>query len=436
MKKLLSCLLTASMTVMMLPVQAHAETITENNLVYEVFDESRYELTGIQDKTVTSVTIPAELNDMKIIINYNIFADCPNLTEINVTGESETITSIDGVLFMDDTKLLAYPCAKADENYTIPNGTTEIITQAFSNCSHLKSVTFPDSLTAGNTGMFDYCPALEEIHGVIQNVGDKGAKNCKNLKYVEFDGGEIYLSVYPLLEYAKISNNTGRSYLSSNISSNPELKELFLPSVSAEFQIEHLQKLEILHFYNTPYNPDFFTYEFEECAVSDCPNLKKIIIEHEPDCSTELPLTLIGLPALESVIFYEPQTFAKNESAQKALQELKRNSIETVEIPKVLKRMFCNNFTVYGYSENQFLQAYCEKYNIRFSALDYQTGDVTGDSKADILDVVTINKAVLGKEFLTSEQVKAIDFNGNGKPDASDSLTLMKYIVGLIETLI
>ena len=61
------------MAVMMLPVQAHAETITENNLVYEVFDESRYELTGIQDKTVTSVTIPAELNDMKIIINYNLF---------------------------------------------------------------------------------------------------------------------------------------------------------------------------------------------------------------------------------------------------------------------------------------------------------------------------------------------------------------------------
>lgn len=38
MKKLLSCLLTVSMAVMMLPVQAHAETITDNVLIYQ-YDE-------------------------------------------------------------------------------------------------------------------------------------------------------------------------------------------------------------------------------------------------------------------------------------------------------------------------------------------------------------------------------------------------------------
>ena len=59
-------------------------------------------------------------------------------------------------------------------------------------------------------------------------------------------------------------------------------------------------------------------------------------------------------------------------------------------------------------------------------------GDADGNSKIDILDVITLNKAILGKEELSQTQLKAIDFNGNGKPDSEESLKLMKYIVGLI----
>ncbi len=62
-------------------------------------------------------------------------------------------------------------------------------------------------------------------------------------------------------------------------------------------------------------------------------------------------------------------------------------------------------------------------------------GDATGDESVNILDVIVLNKAAMGKENLTEEQLQAIDLNGNGKPDSGDSMTLLKYIVGLIETL-
>ena len=62
-------------------------------------------------------------------------------------------------------------------------------------------------------------------------------------------------------------------------------------------------------------------------------------------------------------------------------------------------------------------------------------GDATGDGEVDILDVITMNKAILGKEIISQEQLEAIDFNNNGKPDSDESLTLLKYIVGLIENL-
>ena len=63
------------------------------------------------------------------------------------------------------------------------------------------------------------------------------------------------------------------------------------------------------------------------------------------------------------------------------------------------------------------------------------SGDANGDGQIDILDIITMNKAILGKETLSETQLKAIDFNGNGRPDSEDSLTLMKYIVRLIDTL-
>ncbi|MBD5142672.1 MAG: hypothetical protein HDT22_03565 [Ruminococcus sp.] len=52
-----------------------------------------------------------------------------------------------------------------------------------------------------------------------------------------------------------------------------------------------------------------------------------------------------------------------------------------------------------------------------------------------LTDIIVANKAILGQKTLTAEQVKALDIDGNNIVDATDSLTIMKYIVGLIESL-
>ena len=59
-------------------------------------------------------------------------------------------------------------------------------------------------------------------------------------------------------------------------------------------------------------------------------------------------------------------------------------------------------------------------------------GDVDKSGKIDILDVITLNKALLSKEKLDSAQEKAADVNHNNKPEAADALLIMKYIVGII----
>lgn len=62
-------------------------------------------------------------------------------------------------------------------------------------------------------------------------------------------------------------------------------------------------------------------------------------------------------------------------------------------------------------------------------------GDTNGDSEVDIIDVIAMNKVILGQKQFTAEQLKACDFNQDGMVDPDDSLLLMKYIVGLIDIL-
>ena len=59
-------------------------------------------------------------------------------------------------------------------------------------------------------------------------------------------------------------------------------------------------------------------------------------------------------------------------------------------------------------------------------------GDADCSGEVDILDVITINKAIMGKENLSEQGLKNVDFDGNGKPDSSESMTVLKLIVGMI----
>ncbi len=66
---------------------------------------------------------------------------------------------------------------------------------------------------------------------------------------------------------------------------------------------------------------------------------------------------------------------------------------------------------------------------------DITPGDANGDAKVDIMDVILINKAIYGKTIFTDQQIQAADVNHSGAPDSTDSLTIMKYIIKLIDTL-
>ena len=159
-----------------------------------------------------------------------------------------------------------------------------------------------------------------------------------------------------------------------------------------------------------------------EFAFSDCSSLTSVTIPES--------VTSIGYYAFENCSSLTSVT-------------IENPDCEIYDLPDTISNGHENcvgyfNGTIYGY-ENSTAQAYAETYGYKFALIgsepkteELKQGDADGNGGINILDVITINKAIFGKENLSENGLKAIDFNGNGNPDSDESLTLLKYIVGII----
>ena len=171
--------------------------------------------------SLTSVTIPDSVTD----IGEGAFEDCGNLTSITVDKGNEYYCSDNGVLFSKDykgyyedgkgfsggiTELHTYPAGKSTASYIIPDSVaslsvTSIMSDAFSGCSSLTSVTIPDSVTSIGVGAFEGCGKLTSItvdKGNEYYCSDNGVLFSKDYELYYEDGkyvdkGIMELHTYP-----------------------------------------------------------------------------------------------------------------------------------------------------------------------------------------------------------------------------------------------
>lgn len=140
-------------------------------------------------------------NNIEIDVrDSNPFQYCSALTEIKVNDDNPHHAVVEGVLFNKDmTTLLAYPSAKADTSYNVPEGVRGIEScTAFPICPTLTSISLPKSVFGlgiiGSTSsqyVFDSCVALEEI-----NVDEENTRYCSD-DGVLFNKDKTILRRYP-----------------------------------------------------------------------------------------------------------------------------------------------------------------------------------------------------------------------------------------------
>ena len=137
---------------------------------------------------LASITIPGSVTS----IGSYTFYDCYSLTSITVSDNNKYYKSIDGVLFDKNVqKIIAYPCSKSSNYYTIPDSITSIGDGAFRDCSNLNSITIPDSITSIGNFAFYGCSGLTSITVSGNN------KYYKSIDGVLFDKNVQKIIAYP-----------------------------------------------------------------------------------------------------------------------------------------------------------------------------------------------------------------------------------------------
>lgn len=168
-------------------------------------------------KKITQIKIPKNVKN----IGQEVFANCLELESIIVDDENKCYCSCEGVLLLKNKiKLIAYPAAKKETIYSIPNeviyiddyafsdcqmltsiilpdGLTIIGNWAFCECKSLSSITIPDGLTTIGRWAFSECKSLSSITipYSVTNIGNCAFFGCDNLNDVYYPGTEEWISI-------------------------------------------------------------------------------------------------------------------------------------------------------------------------------------------------------------------------------------------------
>jgi len=152
-------------------------SITLSNSLTSIKDQAFCDCTGLTSITLpntlstigyyafqgctglSSITLPNSLTSL----GQSVFKGCTSLTCIEVDGDNQSFSSIDGLLYdKSQTTLLCCPEAKTGD-ITLPNSVTRIECGAFDGCTGLSSITLPSSLTTIVVGSFTGCSGLTSI---------------------------------------------------------------------------------------------------------------------------------------------------------------------------------------------------------------------------------------------------------------------------------
>ena len=135
---------------------------------------------------MASITIPQGVE----LIDRQAFGDCTRLKTVNLP---DTLTEIGGYAFYNCTAL---------ETFLMPNSVTTLHDGIFKNCTNLKSLTLSENLTGLAYGMFENCAITElVIPAKVEFLGNafwgNGTLQKITIQKAQIDFGALALEAIP-----------------------------------------------------------------------------------------------------------------------------------------------------------------------------------------------------------------------------------------------
>ena len=167
--------------------QCSLSSITIPNSVISVGDVAFEKCANL-----TSVTFGAGMEKF----GTHVFSEVPKLASINVSASNKYFKSVGGVLYSaDQTVLYAYPVAKADTHFTVPNSVKSVEAYAFDRALNLKTLTIGTGLEAISDRAFIGAFNVEKITilGAVTSIGNNAFGNINKLTTINIPDSVTYI---------------------------------------------------------------------------------------------------------------------------------------------------------------------------------------------------------------------------------------------------
>lgn len=339
---------------------------------------------------LSSVTIPESVRAIKI----NVFKNCSSLSNVNFPEHVDILgAAFEGTPFYDNQAEIKYAgnwmigCDSNVSYVTFKPGTRGITSRTFKDNKLLKSVSIPE--------------------GVIR-IGSHVFEGCENLEAVDLPDSLISMGNEAFTGTPLIENQTGVLYVDGwvvdycdNTLTSVNIKEGTRGIAAFSFWFSSIEELTL---------PQSLKFICEQSFLS-CENLKSVTI---PSGVSVIGINVFNqCYGLERIVIMNPD--CEIYDTDSTFGKLSDDNTKSCD------------YTLYSY-KNSSAQAYAEKYNRRFFAINNYgvIGDSNGDKKVSAADASAIfseykrNYRGEASKF-TSQQIKVCDFNEDGKVTAFDA---------------
>lgn len=408
------------------------ESLISGDYEYSVLADGTVEITQYLGSD-TNVIVPENIASRTVSKIIYAFSECsflksiviPNgVTEIGSQAFREC-TSLQSIKIPDSVKIIDYytfeNCVSLSE-ITLPKQLKEIGSAVFKNCSSLKKVVIPDTVTTIREGAFEECTNLSDII-IPDTVNVIESAAFWNTKWLNNKPDGLIIINDILYSYkGEMPQNTN-----INVPSN-----INYISSQAFSGYENLQSVNI---------SDNVT-EIGKYAFLNCSSLKSVKLSNSirkisqgafMGCSS---LTNISIP--DNVNTIETSAFLactslKSITIPASVTEIKRQPLGYDYLDAKIE-----DFKIYGY-KNTAAETYAKENGFEFISLGEQilTGDANQDGTVNIKDVTYLQMHIAGNKNTdgsplideTNKQLfDSIDMNNDGKLTVNDVTALQTYL--------